>query len=877
MPHLPAGGPPIRILTVGPAASLDPDTLELLTRSGHTCVRLDDPQEALDRLLRGEADLLVRDPADLLKPGLGVSAGPPHTEDHRLAAARDNYRTLLMELPLLVWKGDATGGCEYVNQAWLDFTGLPLEALLGDGWTGALHPEDRETLQHTYAEAFRTRLPMGLEFRMRHRSGEYRWVLGSGKPFYDLDGQFAGFLAACDDIHGIRTAERRIRRLTDLYAALSHTNHAIVHARDRQRLFQEVCRIAVGFGKFRLAWIGLADPQRGGFHPVAHAGPASAYLDELGNCTTASEPGGLGLDAVVILEGESRIERNLPASASCAACRASADRNGLRAQAAFPLRVGGRIEGSFSVFSDAGDAFDQDMVALLEEMAEDISFALDHLAREERRIAAEDALAVALRERQAMLEAASVARVVPWSMGPEGILHWGDSAGLVLGRDPADLERMPGWPWQLLLEEDQPRLRQALREADLGLVASAECRMHHGEGRTIWTRWTLAREGTRFRGAVQDITEHHTVQEQLFQSQKLESLGTLVGGIAHDFNNLLMAILGYCEIFEGDPGFSRGQRKGLEVIHRAAQRGRDLVDRLLGFSRKVAPRRTPGNLNTILSEAASLLVHALSNRIRLVQEPSPGLPDLSFDSGQLHQVVMNLAINARDAIQGEGTITLRSGLRSVPAEEALAHRRLPGDYAYLEVEDTGCGIPSDRLRRIFEPFYTTKGAKGTGLGLSMVHGIVTDHGGFVECASELGVGTRIRVMLPRVSSGERTDDPAQGGGPSMRVLLACGEPARARLSVGLGQMGHRIAPEAVTEAASVSGPAPWDLLVMEPSALDMDAGAFLDALARRGWTGPFVLLGQGRPGALPRPAAGHLPHDFSLMELVETLHLSCPA
>ena len=718
---------------------------------------------------------------------------------------------------------------------------------------------------------------MGLEFRMRHRSGEYRWVLGNGKPFYDLDGQFTGFLAACDDIHGIRVAERRIRRLTDLYAALSHTNHAIVHAHDRQKLFQEVCRIAVDFGKFRLAWIGVADPLQGGFRPVAHAGPASAYLTDLRTCTTASEPGGLGLDAVVILEGQSRIERDIPISAPCGACRRNAVRNGLRAQAAFPLHVGGRIEGSFSVFSEAEDAFDPDMIALLEEMAKDISFALDHLAREEQRVAAEGALAVALQERRAMLEAASVARVVPWSMDPEGILRWGDSAGRVLGALPAELEQRPGWPWHLLQEEDQPRLRQALRETDMGLVASAECRMRHGEGRTIWTRWTLAKEGHRFRGAVQDITEQHTVQEQLFQSQKLESLGTLVGGIAHDFNNLLMAILGYCEIFEGDPGFTPRQRKGLDVIHRAAQRGRDLVDRLLGFSRKVPPRRASANFNTILSEAAALLVHALSNRIRLVQEPTPGLPDFCFDSGQLHQVVMNLAINARDAIQGDGSITLRSGRLSVPAKLALAHGRLPGEYAFLEVEDTGCGIPADRLRRIFEPFYTTKGAKGTGLGLSMVHGIVTDHGGFVECESELGVGTRIRVLLPMLPTGERLDNPVEDGGPSLHVLLACGESGRARLAMGLRQMGHRMDAEpSAIQAATGPGGTAWDLLVMEPSALGMEPATFLDTLSRRGWTGPFVLLGQDRPGALPRPAAGHLPLDFTLMDLVETLHLSCP-
>ena len=791
------------------------------------------------------------------------------------AATGYDYRTLLRELPLLVWKGDASGGCEYVNQTWLDFTGLPVEAMLGQGWTEAVHPEDRDRLQNTYAEAFQARLPMGLEFRLRHRSGEYRWVLGNGKPFYDPEGRFAGFLAACDDIHAMRTADLRIRRLTDLYAALSRTNHAIIHARDRQSLFQEVCRIAVESGRFRLAWVAVPGTGSGTCQPAAHAGPASAYLEGVKGCTNAQDPTSMGLDAEVIRDGTPKFTCDLPAVATCASCRDNAARHGLLAQAAFPLRVGGRTEGSFSIFSEEAGAFDRDMIALLEEMAEDISFALDHLAREERRRTAERALAVALQEGQAMLEAASVAKVVPWSMDPGGALRWGDSAGPVLGQTPAALAAHPGWPWHLILEEDQPRLRQALREASTGLVAGMDCRMRHGDGRIIWTRWTLARDGEGFRGALQDITEQHTVQEQLVQSQKLESLGTLVGGIAHDFNNLLMAILGYCEIFEGDADFTPRQRKGLEVIHRAAHRGRDLVDRLLGFSRRVAPRREMGNLNTVLSESAALLIHALSNRIRLDLRLAPGLPDASFDSGQMHQVVMNLAINARDAIEGEGTLILRSGVASVPADQALAHRRLPGTYVFLEVEDTGCGIPPDRVRRIFEPFYSTKGAKGTGLGLSMVHGIVTEHGGFVECDSRVGAGTRLRVLLPLGQTGPVACDPDDGG-PTMRVLLLCGEPARARLAMGLAQMGHHAVPGNSATGAAASGRTDWDLLVMDPAALDLEPAALLDRLGRSGWTGPFLLLGPDRPGALPRPAAGTLTRDFSLMELIEALHLARP-
>jgi hypothetical protein len=235
---------------------------------------------------------------------------------------------------------------------------------------------------------------------------------------------------------------------------------------------------------------------------------------------------------------------------------------------------------------------------------------------------------------------------------------------------------------------------------------------------------------------------------------------------------------------------------------------------------------------------------------------------------------MNLAINARDAIEGEGTIILRSGAVRVSAETALAHRRLPGDYVFLEVEDTGCGIPPDRLRRIFEPFYTTKGARGTGLGLSMVHGIITEHGGFVTCDSRVGSGTRIRALLPLGHTCPLPVDP-EDGGSAMRILLACGEPVRTRLTRGLSHMGHQLlsdAPAAVAEA----GRTDWDLLVMDPASLDLDPGAFLDRLGHNGWTGPFLLVGPDRPGALPRPAAGALSRDFTLMELIEALHLARP-
>jgi len=610
--------------------------------------------------------------------------------------ARESYRSLLMELPLLVWKGGPDGGCEYVNQAWMAFTGQDLEGLRGNRWAEAVHPEDRPALMAAYARSLASLQPMAMEFRMRNREGHYRWVRGEGKPFYDLDGRFDGFLAACNDVHenlearaDLALKEQRFRTVADFTYDWEYWT-----APDGTFLWMSPsCERVTGYPPDAF----LAD--RNLLSRIIHPEDRASMAKHIQCVHTGGEAH--PLDFRLLRKDGTQIWINH-------ICAPVYDGAGL------PL---GRR------------ATNRDITA--------------------RRQAEED-LFEASTQRLAMLEAASVARVVPWSMGCDGRMHWGDSAKLVLGQSPSALEALQAWPWELIEGGDKPRLEQALREAQLGIVASFECRMRHGQGHLIWTRWTLAREQDTFHGAIQDITEQHAIQEQLLQSQKLESVGTLVGGIAHDFNNLLGAILGYCEIFDADESLTARHRKGLGVIQGAAQRGRDLVTQLMGFSRKATPNRALTNLNAIASEAGNLVTRALPMGIRLNLDLHPELPDTLLDSGQIHQVIMNLVINARDAIQAPGFITLRTGRLEIDPATTLAHGRPPGPYTFLEVVDTGCGIPPDKLNRIFEPFYTTKGAKGTGLGLSVVYGLVTEHGGFMECQSELGQGARFRVLLPLV-------------------------------------------------------------------------------------------------------------------------------
>ncbi len=631
---------------------------------------------------------------------LGVirDISPQKETEAALERARDIHQSLLMELPLLVWKGTPEGGCEYINQAWMDFTGRTLEELRGHQWAEYVHPEDQPTLMRAYGTALASLQPMVLEFRMRTRDGQYRWVQGQGKPFYDSSGRFNGFQAVCNDVHERRETEALLAEKEQRFRTVADFTYDWEYwvAQDGTPLWiSPSCERVTGY----TAEAFTADP--GLLMSIVHAEDRAMFDEHIHEAREGGE----------IHPLDFRIQHNdgrqIWISHICS-----------------------------QVFGREGQP--------LGRRASNRDITVRHQAEED--------LFEASRQRQAMLEAASVARVVPWAMDTEGHMRWGDSTDLVLGLSRQAMEGQPGWPWALIQEEDQPRLNQALRETALGIVAHFECRMRHGLGHLIWTRWTLAREQESFRGAVQDITEQHAIQEQLLQSQKLESVGTLVGGIAHDFNNLLGAILGYCELFEADPDLNTRQRKGLGVIQGAAKRGQSLVEQLMGFSRKVAPKRARLSLNAIVSEAGSLADRALPSGVRMATELLPELPETLLDPGQLHQVVMNLVINARDAIRGEGTITLRTGRSEVGPEVATAHNRPPGSYVFLEVEDTGCGIPTEQLNRIFEPFFTTKGLKGTGLGLSVVYGLVMEHGGFMECQSEVDRGTRFRVLLPLIAT-----------------------------------------------------------------------------------------------------------------------------
>ena len=265
------------------------------------------------------------------------------------------------------------------------------------------------------------------------------------------------------------------------------------------------------------------------------------------------------------------------------------------------------------------------------------------------------------------------------------------------------------------------------------------------------------RDGLVFELFAEDVTERRALEQQLRQSQKMEAVGRLAGGIAHDFNNLLMVISGYSEFLLERLGAEPHLRGPAQEIASASERASSLTRQLLAFSRKqmLTPRIV--NLNDVTTENLKMLTRMIGEDIDLVMVPGSHLWPVRADSGQIDQVIMNLAVNARDAMPSGGKLTIETSNVTLDEDYARFHAPLrPGDYVMIAISDTGNGMDSETQSHIFEPFFTTKGTRGTGLGLSTVYGIVKQSGGYIWVYSEVGRGTTFKIYLPRVASSGET-------------------------------------------------------------------------------------------------------------------------
>ena len=561
--------------------------------------------------------------------GIAIDVTERKTAETLLAEQEARYRATTDSIDQMIWTTLPDGFHDYFNSRWYEYTGVPEGSTDGEGWNGIFHPEDQERAWGVWRDCLESGEPYHIEYRLRHRSGDYRWVLGRAQPVRDASGAIIRWYGTCTDIHDFKIADERIRELEERYRlAARATSDAIWDW---------------NFATEEIRWNEAMED----FFGWDHAPP--------------SAPEWL---ALVHPDDQARVKTSVHAAIADNSARWSAD---------YRFR---RADGSYS------DVYDRGFIM-------------------------RDASGAAIRMIGAMQD--------------------------MTERRRAELE----------LRQFADTLEERVNERTEELAASN-------------------------RQLVGQIEERERVAGTLRQMQRLEAVGQLTAGVAHDFNNLLTVILGNLGFIQrGVVGLPIADKllRRLGFMEVAAERGAKLTAQLLAFSRRQRLEPKPIDLNGSVGNLRDLLQSTMGGSVRIETVLSEQLWAALVDPTQIELVILNLAINARDAMEVGGSLTVETSNATLHEPPRRPEEPEAGEYVVVSVCDTGYGMTDEVRTKAFEPFFTTKDiGKGTGLGLSQVLGFAKQSGGGVRIESRLGDGTTVKVYLPRAG---RDDKPAEWKVPIM--------------------------------------------------------------------------------------------------------------
>jgi PAS domain S-box-containing protein len=574
----------------------------------------------------------------------------------------------------------------------------------------------------------------------------------TASPLRSPSGEVLGCVRVLHDITDRKRAEEAVRRANRALQTLTQSNEAIVRARNEAELLRQVCDVLVGTGGYRLAWVGSSeDDESKTVRPVAQAGYDDGYVASL-NITWADSERGRGPVGVAIRTGRRCVVRNTSTDPAFAPWRTEASKRGHASAIGLPLIAGSHVFGALAVYAADPDAFDEEEVKLLTRLADDLAYGLVTICgRFEHARADGDRVRLGMAVEQAV-EAITIT-------DPDGTIVYvnpafervtGYSRTEALGRTPRILKsdkhdrEFYRNLWAVLLRGEVWSGRFINRRKDGAL--------YEGEA-TISPVRDAGGRVINLVSVQRDVTRERQLEQQLHQSQKMEAVGRLAGGIAHDFNNLLTVINGYSEMLMNQTAEDAVSKYG-EEIKRAGERAALLTRQLLAFSRRQVLEPQILDLNSVVTSIEKLLRRLIGEDIELAIDLAVDLGRVKADPGQLGQVIMNLAVNSRDAMPKGGKLTLETTNVELETEHVLSDGAIPpGRYVRLAVSDNGCGMSPETQAHIFEPFFSTKEpGKGTGLGLATIYGIVKQSGGGIACTSRLNGGATFGVYLPRMDS-----------------------------------------------------------------------------------------------------------------------------
>ncbi|MCE5336971.1 MAG: response regulator, partial [Desulfobacteraceae bacterium] len=548
---------------------------------------------------------------------------------------------------------------------------------------------------------FLTAYPEDFTMDSAKQTEPYGFIL---KPFED-----SALKSAIEIALHKHSAEAEIRRLSQLYDLLSQVNQAVVRISSREELLATIPRLVVERGFVDFSWVGWLDPETSRIHPVGHFGQTSDLLS-LAEFTLATHPAGKGHIGRAILEGNHQICEGCGKGECIYGCSGSSACFGFQSCAWFPLRFQGRVCGILALALRQQNFFSRRETSLLQEVAMDISFALDKIEEQAHRERTEAALRRSEKRLSLALNASRMG-VWEWDLRNNAIF-WSPECSEIITAEACD-GRFESF-LHCIHPEDAARVeKNARRTIDRRKSFSDEFRIMTPEGKVRWVSISgkaeyESDEPHLLIGTIENITdrrraeeERNRVEAQLRQVQKMEALGTLAGGIAHDFNNILAIIMGYTEMVYLDAEENSEIRGQLWEVLQASARAKDLVKQILAFSRRNEQEKKPIQIGLIVKESLRMLRATLPSTIAIKKDVTSSAVVVA-DPTQMHQVLMNLCTNAAHAMQeggGELSVSL-TDIRFGP-EHILLHPELQqGNYVRLIVKDTGHGISPAILNRI---------------------------------------------------------------------------------------------------------------------------------------------------------------------------------
>jgi PAS domain S-box-containing protein len=696
--------------------------------------------------------------------------------DTALRESEAQFRLMADAVPQIVWLTDAAGRAEFFNRQWFDYVGsadAPKSA--GDAAGRYVHPDDQDATMAAFAEAQRTGTTYLVEHRIRSADGSYRWFLVRGEPHRDAEtGQVVRWFGASVDIHDRKLTEEALRQSEARLAFLDRLGAATAPLADADAVLATTTRLLGEHLKLAICAYADMDEDQDGFTIRGDwAAPGSKSivghysLADFGTLAVRNLRAGLPL--VV----NDNLRELAPEEA------ATFQSIGIAATICMPLVKEDRLTALMAIHDRVPRVWTEAELSLLREVTARSWAHVERVGAVAELRQLNDTLERQVEERAAALRLYE--NIVQSDRSPVCAF---DKEYRLIAFNRAhneEFRRVNGFETKvgdvfpdLFIPEQQAVMRELMTRALSGERFTVIEEFGRPElGKPHWEiTYTPLRDGSgEIIGAfhhARDVSERlraeaqlTEAQEALRQSQKMEAMGQLTGGVAHDFNNLLTPIIGSLDMLVRRELGSERERRLIDGALQSAERAKTLVQRLLAFARRQPLQPTSVDVNALVSGMADLITSTSGPKIDVRVQLVDDLPPAVADANQLEMAILNLAVNARDAMPDGGALTISAARESVRP----GHRSKlpPGQYVRLSVTDTGIGMDQETLTRAIEPFFSTKGiGKGTGLGLSMVHGLASQLDGGLSMSSTPGEGTTVDLWLPVSLVGADDEAPRPG-------------------------------------------------------------------------------------------------------------------